>query len=131
MSLTDPIADLLTRIRNAAKAQHRYLDIRWSKMKVAIAQILKDQGFIESFLVREHEGIKTLRVFLRYKGLKPVICGLKRRSKPGCRKYVSAKQIPVVLGGIGVSIVSTSKGVMTGESARQQNIGGELLCEVW
>lgn len=133
MTVSDPIADLLTRIRNAVHAQHRYVDIRWSKLKQNIAEILKKQGFVESVLVRDEGGRgKTMRLFLRYgAGRKPVVQGLRRESKPGCRKYVTAEQVPVVLGGIGLAILSTSQGVLTGDEARKQRLGGELLCTVW
>lgn len=133
MTLSDPIADLLTRIRNACMAQHRYVDIKWSKIKQDIAEILKAQGFVDNILVREEQGRgKTMRMFIRYgHGRKAVIQGLKRESKPGCRKYVHCIDIPKVLGGIGFPILSTSKGLMTGEEARQNNVGGELLCTVW
>lgn len=130
MSMHDPIADLLTRIRNARKARHSYVDFATSRIKVNIIKILQEQGFVNNFLVDEEEG--RGRVFLKYaQGREPVIQGLKRVSTPGLRRYVSASQIPVVLSGMGIAIVSTSKGVMDGESARKQKLGGELLCLVW
>ncbi len=132
MSVTDPIADLLTRVRNGIGAQHRYVDVGWSKMKEEIAKILKEEGFISSYMVKKEGSIGTLRVVLKYaKGRQPVIQGLKRVSTPGCRKYVQSGEIPRVLGGLGVSILTTSKGVMTCSKARSNGVGGELLCKVW
>jgi len=133
MALSDPIADFLTRIRNATKAQHRYVDISWSKMKQNIADILKNQGFIESYLVRQESQQRgTMRVFLKYvHGRQPVIQGLKRISKPGLRRFVGHEDIPSFYGNMGLSIVSTSQGVMAGVEARKRKIGGELLCLVW
>ncbi|GAB5412257.1 MAG: 30S ribosomal protein S8 [Chlamydiales bacterium] len=126
----DPIAEFLTRVRNAKNARHRHLEIRFSKMKEQIAKNLKDMGFIESYLVNEKQGL--MRVFLKYgKDREPAIQGLTRLSKPGCRKYVSADQIPTVLGGIGSVILSTPKGVINGETAKRERVGGELLCKVW
>jgi small subunit ribosomal protein S8 len=130
MSMHDPIADLLTRIRNARRAYHRYVDFQASKIKVNIIRILQEQGFVENFLVDDEAG--KGRVFLKYaNGREPVIQGLKRMSTPGLRRYVSSKKIPKVLGGMGIAIISTPKGVMDGESARKQKLGGELLCLVW
>ncbi|MBS3904759.1 MAG: 30S ribosomal protein S8 [Simkania sp.] len=130
MSMHDPIADLLTRIRNAREARHRFVDFHVSKIKVNIIRILQEQGFIDNFLVNEEDG--KGRIFLKYaQGREPVIQGLKRVSSPGLRRYVNSHKIPRVLGGMGIAIVSTSKGVMDGESARKQKLGGELLCLVW
>lgn len=133
MAVSDPISDLLTRIRNAIMAQHRYVDVEWSKIKQNIAEILKNQGFIESYLVKhDNKNRGTLRVFLKYKdGRQSVIHGLKRVSKPGLRKYVGHEDIPRFFGGLGVSIVSTSQGVMAGIDAKDRKIGGEILCLVW
>lgn len=133
MAVSDPLADFLTRIRNAIKAQHRYVDVNWSKIKQTLAEILKNQGFIENFLVKIDERQRgTIRLFLKYtSGRRPVIQGLKRVSKPGLRKYVGHQEIPRFYGNMGVSIVSTSQGVMPGNEARQKGIGGELLCLVW
>lgn len=132
-AISDPIADFLTRIRNATKAQHRYVDIPWSKMKQNIAEILKAHGFIESYLVKQddrHRG--TMRLFLKYtEGRNPVIQGIKRVSKPGLRRYVGHEDIPRFYGGLGLSILSTSKGVMGGFDAMTNKVGGELLCLVW
>jgi small subunit ribosomal protein S8 len=133
MAVSDPIADFLTRIRNATKAQHRYVDITWSKIKQHLAEILKSQGFIENYLVRMDEGQRgTIRLFLKYaNGRRPVIQGIRRISKPGLRKYVGHEDIPHFYGKMGLSIVSTSQGVMAGDEANKRGIGGELLCLVW
>jgi len=131
-SLTDPIADLLTRIRNASHARLRYIDVNYSKMKEAIVKILKEKGFVAHYLIKEEKKKGTMRIFLKYASQRePVIHGLKRVSKPSLRKYVSCGQIPRVLGGMGIAIVSTSQGIMEGDVARQQKIGGELLCLAW
>lgn len=133
MAVSDPVADFLTRIRNAIKAQHRYVDIEWSKMKQTLSEILKNQGFIENYLLKVDNGQRgTIRLFLKYSsGRRPVIQGLKRVSKPGLRKYVGHQEIPRFYGNMGLSIVSTSQGVMPGNEASQLGIGGELLCLVW
>ncbi len=133
MAVSDPIADFLTRIRNATRAQHRYVDIRWSKLKQNIAEILKNQGFIESYLVKQdNKNRGTIRVFLKYTdGRSPVIQGLTRVSKPGLRRYIGHQDIPRFYGGLGVSILSTSQGIMSGHEAHMKGIGGELLCLVW
>jgi small subunit ribosomal protein S8 len=130
--ITDPIADLLTRIRNAARAKHPRVDVPSSKLKVEIARILKDEGYLASFKVVEEKGHKTLRLFLRYTpDRRSVITDLKRVSRPGSRRYVTKTEIKPVVGGMGVAILSTPRGVMTGQAARKEGIGGELLCEVW
>lgn len=132
-AISDPIADFLTRIRNATKAQHRYVDLPWSKMSQNIADILQAQGFIENYLVK-HESKQrgTMRIFLKYtNGRVPVIQGIKRVSKPGLRRYVGHQDIPRFYGGLGVTILSTSKGVMAGFDAIANKVGGELLCLVW
>lgn len=133
MTVTDPLADFLTRIRNASIAKRRYADVGWSKMKESLAVLLKEQGFIDNYLVKkEPNGRGVIRVFLKYSlGRNPVIKGLKRVSRPGLRKYVRHIDIPQFYGGLGVSIVSTSQGVMTGKEAAEKKIGGELLCLVW
>jgi small subunit ribosomal protein S8 len=129
---TDPIADLLTRIRNASRAKHARLDLPSSKMKIEIARILKDEGYLANYKVVEEKGKKTLRVFLRYTSdRRSVITDLKRISKPGSRRYVGKFNIRPVVGGMGLSILSTPRGLMTGSAARKEGIGGELLCEVW
>lgn len=129
---SDPIADLLTRIRNASMAKHLYLDLSHSKILEAIVKILIDNGFVAHHLVKEVKKRKTMRIFLKYRpNREAVIHGLKRVSKPSLRKYITNQQIPIVLGGMGISIISTSKGVVDGKTAREQNIGGELLCLAW
>ena len=135
MSMTDPIADMLTRIRNASRARHPSCEMPTSRMKVAIAEVLRDEGYIESFEERG-EGIhRALRVTLRYaastRGRDPVLTGLKRVSKPGLRVYSKATTIPRVFGGLGTSIVSTPQGVMSGSKARRLNVGGEIIAQVW
>lgn len=132
MAMTDPIADMLTRIRNANSVNHEKVDIPGSNLKRAIAQILKDEGYIREFewMPNEHQGL--LRVHLKYGPQKSkVITGLRRISKPGLRVYANKDQIPKVLGGLGVAIISTSKGVITDRQARQQKLGGEVLCYIW
>ncbi|MBI2618479.1 MAG: 30S ribosomal protein S8 [Ignavibacteriales bacterium] len=128
---TDPIADFLTRIRNAVKARHRRVDIPASNLKKALAQILLDQKFIANFTVLEDGKQGILRINLKYNDGKPVIMGLKRVSKPGIRQYRGKDQLPRVIGGLGVAIVSTSKGVMTDIQARKENVGGEVLAYIW
>jgi small subunit ribosomal protein S8 len=129
---TDPIADLLTRIRNAARAKHPRVDLPSSKLKVEIARILKDEGYLSNYKVVDEKGKKTLRVFLRYTpDRRSVITDLKRISRPGSRRYVGKTRIRAVVGGMGISILSTPRGLMTGQAARKNGVGGELLCEVW
>lgn len=132
-AISDPIADFLTRIRNATRAQHRYVDVSWSVIKQNIAEILKAYGFIDSFLVKQDDRKRgTMRVFLKYTdGRQPVIQGIKRVSKPGLRRYVGHQDIPRFYGGLGLSILSTSNGVMAGFEAMTKKVGGELLCLVW
>lgn len=133
MAVNDPIADFLTRIRNGQMSRLRFVDIDWSKMKESLATILKNSGFIENFLVKKDENQRgMIRVFLKYTdGRRPVISGLKRVSKPGLRRYVGCDEIPSFFGGLGLTIVSTSQGVMAGRDASQRRLGGELLCMVW
>lgn len=130
---SDPIADFLTRIRNATRAQHRYVDVNWSKMKQNIADILKAYGFIENYLVKHDNRQRgTMRLFLKYtNGRQPVIQGINRISKPGLRRYVGHQDIPRFFGGMGLSIISTSKGVISGQEAISNKLGGEILCMVW
>ncbi len=132
MTMTDPIADMLTRIRNASAARHAVVTLPSSKVKREIARILAEEGFIESYEVRA-EGIQeVLSLRLKYvEGRTPVVTGLKRISKPGLRVYARKTEIPRVLGGLGLAILSTSHGIMTGSEARKQNLGGEVLCYVW
>lgn len=133
MAVSDPISDFLTRIRNAGQAQHRYVDIPWSKMKESIANILKENGFVDNVMVRKDNDCRgTIRVFLKYReNRQPLINGLKRVSKPGLRKFIGYQDIPYFYGGYGISILSTSRGVMAGKTANDQKVGGELLCLVW
>jgi small subunit ribosomal protein S8 len=132
MSLTDPVADLLARIRNAIHARHQKLDIPASKLKLEIARILKEEGYIANFKATEEEGRKVLRIYLKYgQDNNAAIANLQRISRPGCRVYVGRNDIPRVLGGLGINILTTPKGVMTGREARKQGLGGEILCEVW
>src|SRR5262245_52774103 len=122
-SLNDPIADLLTRLRNASQARHRFIDIPHSKMKEAIVKILKEKGFVAQYLIKEEKRKVTMRIFLKYAGERnPVIHGLKRVSKGSLRQYVGCHEIPRVFGGMGISILSTSKGVMEGEKAREEKV---------
>lgn len=130
MPFNDPIAEFLTRIRNATRARHRYVDIQTSKMKLQMIEILKKQGFVENFMVNDKK--KLMRIFLKYtKERKSLLQGLKRESSPGLRRYIAHYQIPRVMNGLGIAIVSTSKGVLEGEKARQEKVGGELLCTIW
>jgi len=130
--MSDPIADLLTRIRNASRAEHEKVDIPASKLKVRITEILKSEGFIKNFRLMEEKKPGTLRVYLKYGvGNERVISGLVRVSKPGRRVYVGKDKIPSILGGMGVAILSTSRGVMTDREVRKQGLGGEVLAYVW
>ena len=137
MSVSDPIADMLTRIRNAVMAGHQTVTVPSSKMKIAIVQILEKEGYIDGFEELETEGrpYKTIRIHIKYTGerreRRAVLSGLKRVSRPGRRVYSSRREIPWVRSGIGISILSTPKGVMTGNRARQLGVGGEVLCEIW
>lgn len=134
MSVSDPIADMLTRIRNAVSARHDSVSIPSSTMKVAIAEVLKAEGYIKDFQVAQEEGRPqpSLKVDLSYAARKqPVLNGVQRVSKPGLRVYVQQREIPRVYGGLGIAILSTPKGIMTGHEARRQRVGGEVLCYVW
>ncbi len=137
MSVNDPIADMLTRIRNAALVGHTTVAMPSSTLKVAIAKIMKEEGYIGTFEVVDDQspGMKVLRIRLKYIGerreRKPVITGLERISRPGRRVYTGKREIPWVLSGMGIAIISTPKGVMTGQRARQLGVGGEVLCKVW
>ncbi len=132
MSMTDPLSDMLTRIRNGSLARHEKVDIPGSKLKLEIARVLKDEGYIKNYKFMKDEKQGVIRVFLKYEeGKRPVIEGLKRVSKPGRRIYAGSEEIPRVLGGLGVTIVSTPKGVMSDQQARKLNVGGEVLCTVW
>ncbi len=132
MQITDPIADMLTRIRNAGSARHSTVDVPASKMKKAIAKILLDEGYIKGCEVVEGNTQGIIRITLKYvDGHKKAITGLKRVSKPGLRVYAGAQELPKVLRGLGIAIISTSKGVMTDKKARELNVGGEVLAFVW
>ena len=132
MTVTDPIADMLTRVRNALAARHDMVRIPSSKMKVALAEVLKSEGFIADFQVLRRRPQPTLIVRLAYgENKEPRINGLKRISKPGLRIYVGKGEIPRVYGGVGVAVLSTPKGIMTGQEARRNEVGGEMLCHVW
>ena len=132
MSLTDPVADMLTRIRNALGARHQKVDVPASKLKLEIARILKEEGYVSNFKATEEEGHKVIRIYLKYDNNNDaVISNVARVSRPGCRVYVRRTEIPRVLGGMGINILTTPRGVMTGRQARKQGLGGELLCEVW
>jgi len=134
MSMSDPIADMLTRIRNAAAARHDSVQMPASKIKIAIANVLKEEGFIKDFSVAAEEGKPqpNLKVDLSYGGRKqPVLNGIQRVSKPGLRVYVQRREVPRVYGGLGIAILSTPKGVMSGQEARRNEVGGEVLCYVW
>ena len=129
---TDPIADMLTRIRNANAVSHQEVEMPSSKLKIALARVLKEEGYINDFSESVDGCFKTLKITLKYdESNKPVITSLKRVSKPGLRSYCKAKNLPQVLGGMGVAIVSTSKGLLTDRRARKENLGGEILCYVW
>lgn len=132
MSMSDPLADMLTRIRNGGMAKHNSVDIPHSMMKKNIAEILKQEGYITDFAVISNKPHDIIRIGLKYdQDNNMVISGLRRVSKPGCRVYVRAGDISPVLSGLGVALLSTSEGVMSGQDARKQQVGGELLCEVW
>ena len=129
--VTDPIADMLTRVRNAQSAKHRRVDMPVSKLKVEIARLLKENHYIHDFKVLEDDRFSVLRLYLKYYQERPVIRELKRVSKPGLRKYVSVQEIPRVRNGLGMAILSTSKGVLSDREARANKVGGELLATIW
>lgn len=130
--LTDPIADMLTRIRNANKANREQVDVPYSKMKEQVLKVFKKEGFIKDCQLPADAPQKTLRIFLKYNVAKDkVISGIKRVSKPGLRKTVGKDEIPRILGGMGVVILSTSKGIMTGKQAKKTGVGGEVICYIW
>ncbi|MBI4304035.1 MAG: 30S ribosomal protein S8 [Chloroflexi bacterium] len=131
MTVTDPIADMLTRIRNAAMVRHDSVLIPASRMKLAIAKILKEEGFISDYEVVKGKPQRFIKLHLRYSDRKPIVTGLERISKPGLRVYVGREEIPRVAGGLGIAILSTSRGVMTGQQAWRQKTGGEILCYVF
>ena len=127
MAVVDPIADMLTRIRNAHMALHRETSVPKSRLKTALADILKNQGYIVDY--SEHE--RDIRLTLKYVHGRPAVTGLRRLSRPGCRRYVGVDDIPLVQNGLGINIISTSKGILDGEKARELRVGGEILCEIW
>jgi small subunit ribosomal protein S8 len=132
MMTTDPIADMLTRVRNAIRAKHPKVDVPASKLKTEIARILKEEGYILNFKMADDGGKKSIRIYLKYTTAnEPVISNIERVSRPGCRVYVGSKEVPKVLGGLGINILTTPRGVMTGSTARKEGVGGELLCQIW
>ena len=131
MTISDPIADMLTRIRNALMARHDSVLVPTSRIKLAIARILKEEGFISDYELLKTKPQRAIKILLKYSDNKPVVTGLERVSKPGLRVYSQRSEIPRVYGGLGIAIISTPKGVMTGKKAWRQGIGGELLCYVW
>ena len=132
MVVSDPIADMLTRVRNANMAEKKIVSLPHSKIKSEVARLLKQEGFISDFSVEDNNGKSILNLFLKYTlEREPVIQGLRRVSKPSCRRYANAEEVPRVLGGIGIAILSTSSGLMTDSEAREKNIGGEILCYIW
>jgi small subunit ribosomal protein S8 len=132
MNMTDPVADMISRIRNGVRAKLPKVDVPSSKLKVEIARILKDEGYISNFKVTEDDKQNVLRVILKYgPGRERVITDVQRVSRPGCRIYCGKDQIPRVYGGLGINILSTSRGLMTGRSAAREGVGGEILCNVW
>lgn len=132
MNVTDPVSDLLTRLRNAISARHEKADVPSSRFKVELARILKDEGYIKNFKVMDDRGGSLLRLYLKYDDTgNPVIHGLSRSSKPGRRLYMGKNELPEVLGGLGVAIVSTSQGLLTGNDAKKRGVGGEVVCTVW
>ena len=132
MNTTDPIADMLTRLRNAAQARHSSVDMPFSKMKLAIAKIMDEEGYIAGFEVVEDDRRKLLRLHLKYdQDRQPVVNGVRRLSRPGLRVYAGMHDIPRVRGGVGTVVVSTNRGVMTGREARRRHLGGELIAEIW
>ena len=132
MSMSDPLADMLTRIRNASSARHSKVDIPASKIKVNLARILKSEGYIKNYKLLKDQRHGILRIYVKYdEANQGVITGLERVSKPGRRVYVKKRDIPFVLNGMGISVLSTSKGILTDREARKENVGGELLCNIW
>ena len=132
MSLTDPVADLLTRIRNAQQAQKKWVDVPSSNLIIRITYVLKEEAFVRDYILIKDDIQGILRIFLNYDyNGEPVIKGIKRISKPGCRQYVKSDSIPRVLNGMGISVITTSKGVISDKKAKKMNLGGEVLCQVW
>ena len=132
MSMTDPIADMLTRIRNAQRASHELVNIPSSKLKINVAKVLKSEGYVKNFRIISDGQHRFIRIFLKYdKEGVAIIEGIKRVSKPGCRVYAGSDEVPKVLNGYGINILSTSKGLMTDNEAKKMGVGGEILCAVW
>jgi len=131
MTITDPIADMLTRIRNAIMADYDCVLVPSSKIKLSITKILKEEGFIDGYEVLKGKPQAMMKIYLKYTNGQPAISGLERASKPGLKVYVERREIPRVYGGLGIAILSTSKGIMTGQQAWRQHLGGEILCYVW
>jgi small subunit ribosomal protein S8 len=130
--VSDPIADMLTRVRNALSARHPKVDVPASQLKMEMARILKEEGYILNFKLTEEGARKFIRIYLKYTpGNEPVISHIERVSRPGCRVYVGSQEIQRVLGGLGINILTTPRGVMTGNTARKEGVGGEVLCQVW
>jgi len=131
MTMTDPVSDLLTRIRNASKARHETVNVPSSQLKLEITRILKDEGYISNYSLIQDSNQGTIRILLRYaSGKSPVITSLERVSRPGCRVYARKSEVPSVLGGLGICILSTSQGVFTGKQAQEKGLGGEVLCTI-
>ena len=131
MAMTDPIADMLTRIRNATIVRDKVVEVPASKIKKELAKIFKEEGYIQDYESIDDSKQGTIRIYLKYTGKENVISGLKRISKPGLRLYAQKEEIPKVLGGLGIAVLSTSKGIMTDRKARNEGIGGEVICYVW
>lgn len=131
MTMTDPVADYLTRIRNALRAKHKRVDIPASNLKRELTKLLVDQKYVAGFTEHKDGPQGTIRIQLKYRDAEPVIAGLRRVSTPGLRVYMSAQDVPRVLGGLGIAVVSTSRGLMTDKQARAAGVGGEVLCEIW
>jgi len=132
MTTSDPIADMLTRIRNAMAARHPKVDVPASRLKMDIARILKEEGYIMNYKLADEGARRSIRIYLKYTpGNVPVISRIERVSRPGCRVYVASKEVPRVLGGLGINILTTPRGVMTGSTARKEKVGGEVLCQLW
>lgn len=132
MTTSDPIADMLTRIRNGLSARHAKVDVPASRLKTDIARILKDEGYIANYKLTEDGAKRSIRIYLKYTpGNEPAISRIERVSRPGCRVFVGSREVPRVLGGLGINILTTPRGVMTGSTARKENVGGEVLCHVW
>jgi small subunit ribosomal protein S8 len=132
MMISDPVADMLTRIRNGLAARHTKVDVPASRLKGEIARILREEGYVANFKLAEEGSHKLIRIYLKYTpGNEPVISQIERVSRPGSRVYVGSKEIPRVLGGMGINILTTPRGVMTGRNAKKEGLGGEILCQVW